>query len=95
MVSRGKLVYPTEELFTLFLYLYSFYKSTDSKNCINKIVLAFQRIVDFTEYEANNNDRVLRRFANCSSKAFSNMVTDTVKPKDTRNIKRLRLSNRR
>ena len=45
MVSRGKLVYPTEELFDLSLYLYSFYKSTDSKNCINKIVLAFQRIL--------------------------------------------------
>lgn len=95
MVSRGNLDYPTEELFDLSLYLYSFYKLSNDKNCINKMLVAFQRILDFTQYEVKNSDSVLRRFANCFFKSFSNMITDTVKSKDTRNIKRLRLSNKR
>ena len=38
MVSRGKFDYPSEELFDLSLYLYSYYKSTEDKCCVNKIL---------------------------------------------------------
>ena len=33
MVSRGKFDYPSEELFDLSLYLYSYYKSKEDKCC--------------------------------------------------------------
>ena len=95
MVSRGNLDYPAEELFDLSLYLSSYYKSKVDKSCVNKILVAFQKILEFTQYGIANSNSVFRRFANCFSKAFASKITDAVKTKDTKAIKRLRLTNKR
>ena len=95
MVSRGNLGYPAEELFDLSLYLYSYYKSKVDRSCVNKILVAFKKILEFTQYEIANSNSVLRRFANSFSKAFASKITDSVKTKDTKATKKLRLTNKR
>ena len=94
MVSRGNLDYSAEELFDLSLYLYSYYKSKVDKSCVNKILVAFKKILEFTQYEIANS-AVLRRFANSFSKGFASKITDALKRKDTKATKKLRLSNKR
>ena len=95
MVSRGKLDFPKEELFDLSLYLYSYYKSTENKTCTTRLLKAFERIHDFTRYEITNYMSVLRRFANCFSKAFAIKRSDNIKGKEKlKNVKKLRLSNK-
>ena len=49
MVSRGRLSFPTEELFDLSLYLYGYYKSVEDKKCKTRLINAFDRISDFTK----------------------------------------------
>ena len=93
MVSHGNLDYPAEELFDLWLYLYSM--NPKLIKVVNKILVAFQKILEFTQYEIANSNSVLRRFANCFSKAFASKITDAVKTKDTKATKRLRLTNKR
>ena len=88
LVSRGKLAYPNEELFDLSLYLYSYYKSVEDKRCVNKIISAFHKILQFTQYEMDNSNSVLRRFANCFSKAFALKVTDKIKVDIIRRLQR-------
>ena len=95
MVSRGNLDYPSEELFDLSLYLYSYYKSKDDKSCINKILVAFKEILSFTRYEIPNSNSVLRRFVNCFSKAFTSKITDAQKTNDKKVTKKLRITNKR
>ena len=89
MVSRGNLDYPAEELFDLSLYLYSYYKSKVDKTCVNKILVAFQKILEFPQYEIANSNSVLRRFANDFSKAFASKITDAVQTKDTKATKKV------
>ena len=80
LVSRGKLKYPSENLFDLSLYLYGYYKSITDKKCINKLLVAFEIIYNFTAYDIENHPSVLRRFANTFNKAFTKKVTDSVNP---------------
>ena len=79
LVSRGKLKYPSENLFDLSLYLYGYYKSITDKKCINKLLVAFEIIYNCTAYDIENHPSVLRRFANTFNKAFTKKVTDSVK----------------
>ena len=97
LVSRGKLLYPTEILFDLSLYLYSYYKHVNNKKCTNKIMLAFEKIYSYTGYDILNHRPVLRRFINCFSKALASMVTDECKrekkasERAVRDVKRRRI----
>ena len=79
LVSRGKLKYPSENLFDLSLYLYGYYKSITDKKCINKLLVAFEIIYNCTAYDIENHPSVLRRFANTFNKVFTKKVTDSVK----------------
>ena len=45
-VSRRKLSYPSENLYDLSLYLYTYYKSITDKQCINKLLPAFEKITN-------------------------------------------------
>ena len=40
MVSRGRLSFPTEELFDLYLYMYVYYKSVEDKKCTTRLINA-------------------------------------------------------
>ena len=97
LVSRGKLAYPTESLFDLSLYLYSYYKHVNDRKCTNRVLLAFEKIYEYTGYNILNYRAVLRRFANCFSKALASMVTDNCKrakkasERAVRNVKRRRI----
>lgn len=94
LLSRGKLRFPSEELFDLSLYLLSYYKNVEMKSCTNRMVTAFQKIYDFTNYDIPNFNAVLRRFANCFSKAYAAKESDHLKSNiKLKNIKKLRLSN--
>ena len=97
LVSRGKLSYPSEDLFDLSLYLYAYYKAIPDKKCVNKLLTAFEKIYEYTGYYIENHQSVLRRFANCFGKAMVNKLTDEVKRKpkgikNTKDIKRSRMS---
>ena len=67
MVSRGKLSYPSECLYDPTLYLYVYYKSIQDKRCINKLLIAFQMIYDYTSYDIENYLSVLRRILSIKS----------------------------
>ena len=73
MVSRGEL---SECLYDLTLYLYPYYKLIQDKRCINKLLIAFKMIYDYTNYDIEYYLSVLRRLANTFNKAFSKKVTD-------------------
>lgn len=77
MVSRGKLAHPSDELFDLSQYLFSYYKSVPDKCCAKRLVKAFQEIceVAFLDFELS----VLQRFANSFSKGFALHSSDTIK----------------
>ena len=98
MVSRGKLSYPSECLYDLALYLYAYYKWY--KRCINKLLIAFKMIYDYTSYDIENYLSVLTRLANTFNKAFTKKVTDDltrkkhVKDNKRTNIKRTRMSSK-
>ena len=62
---------------------------------VNKILVAFQKNLEFAQYEITNSNSVLRRLASCFPKAFVSKITDAVKTKDTKAIKRLRLTTKR
>ena len=79
MVSRGRLSFPTEELFDLSLYLYGYYKSVEDIKCTTRLINAFDRISDFTKYQLPNQKSVLQRFANCFGKAFAMKISDSIK----------------
>ena len=62
---------------------------------MNKILVAFKKILEFTQYKISNSNSVLRRFANSFSKAFASKITDSVKTKNPKATKKLRLTNKR
>lgn len=93
LLSRGKLSYPSSELFDLSCVLFTYYKEVE-KSCIIHLMDAFQRIYESCHLTYENDKRILRRFLNSFSKAFANDATDcirVVKKKDS--IKRRRLAN--
>ena len=95
MVSRGKLCHPSEELFDLSLYLYTYYKSLEDKSCSTRLLRAFERILEFTSYSIPAHNSVLRRFANCFGKAFSKKASQQLRiDNESKCIKKLRMSNR-
>ena len=91
LVSRGKLSYPPSELFDLSCVLYAYYKEVD-KCCINRILVAFQEIYESCHLEYENEKRILRRFLNTFSKAFSNKMSDGLRHANRNSIKRKRLN---
>ena len=97
LVSRGKLKHPSEDFFDLCLYLFSFYKdsNTDTKSCCTRLILSFNLIHDFTTYNIPNRQRVFRRLANYFSKAFAKKVSDQVilDNKKNKSLKRKRISS--
>ena len=94
LVSRGKLTHPSEDFFDLCLYLYSFYKNTDTINCCTRLLLCFNLIHDFTRYEIITQQSVFRLLINRFSKGFAKKVSDQVILDNKKNkaIKRKRVS---
>ena len=94
MVSRGKLDHPNEQLFDLTLYLYAYYDLVSDKRCSTRLLVAFEHIYDYTNYQIKNHISVLRRLTNCFGKASAKQASEIrIKENKQRNIKRLRLSN--
>ena len=87
--------FPSEELFDLSLYLLIYYKNVEMKSCTSRLMIAFKKIDDFTNYELTNYGSILRRFSNCFGKAYAVKETDQLKSNEKlKNIKKLRLSNK-
>ena len=78
-VSRGRLSHPTLEIFDLGLYLYSYYKHTDDKNCRNRLMKAFEKIYEAIYFPIDNFRSFLKRFANCFANGFSKKVNEDLK----------------
>ena len=77
-LSRGKLSHPPSYLYDLGLYLLTYYKTLNDKNCLKKIMLAFNQIYVSTHFDIPNACSVLRRFANTFSKAFVKKESDKI-----------------
>ena len=93
--SRGKLCHPSEELFDLSLYLYTYYKSLEDKSCSTRLMRAFETILEFSSYSIPAHNSVLRRFANYFGKAFSKKASQQLRiDNESKCIKKLRMSNR-
>ena len=92
LLSRGKLAYPPTELFDLSCVLFAYYKEVD-KSCVKHLMVAFQLIYESCHLEYEAEDRILRRFVNSYSKAFSNQQSDGIRAANRNSIKRKRLNH--
>lgn len=93
LVSRGKLDFPTEELFNLLLYLYSHFKSVEDKSWTTCPVKCFNKIYMFLSNKISNHVSVLQRFVNCFGKASAAKESESLIKKE-QNIKKYRMSNK-
>ena len=73
-VSCGKLSQPSQELFGLSLYYYSFFKARNKKCCDKIFIQAYQLIYEATDYEFQNIHKINKRFSNCLFKSFVNSL---------------------
>ena len=89
LVSRGKLTFPTDELFDLTCVLYCYYKNVE-KSCIEHVLLGFREIYEICCLNYDSGEKILRRLINCFSKAFVLDSSDESKNKKNQ-IKRRRL----
>ena len=64
-VYRGKLCYPSEELYDFSQYVYSFFKERKHKCCRKPFVQACKEIFEFTGYHFPNIDKISTRLVNC------------------------------
>lgn len=65
LVSRGKLQYPPESLFSFSLIAYAFFCSLDKPRCSNRIKRLLVYLGECYFFEIENFDSVCRRFSNC------------------------------
>ena len=79
LVSRGKLSFPSRDIFNLSLYCFAYFKSLPRKNCATKLLKAFHEIYESSLLEIDNINSVTRRFANTFFKGEVNKVTDKLK----------------
>ena len=91
LLSRGKLSYPPSELFDLSCVLFAYYKQVD-KSCVKHLMIAFHQIYECCHLEYEGENRILRRFVNSYSKAFSNQQSDGIRAENRNSIKRKRLN---
>ena len=75
LLSRGKLSYPPSELFDLSCVLFAYYKQVN-KSCVKHLLIAFHQAYESCHLEYEGANRILRRFVNSYSKAFSNLQSD-------------------
>ena len=89
LLSRGKLSYPTSELYDLTCVLYNYYKNVE-KECIEHLLVAFHEIYESSFLNFDSEEKILRRLINCFSKAFANQQSDKIRLEKNK-IKRRRL----
>ena len=92
LLSRGKLSCPPSELFDLSCVLFAYYKEAD-KSCVKHLMVAFQQINEYCHLEHEEGNRILSRFVNTFSKAFSNQKSDGIRSENRNSIKRKRLNH--
>ena len=93
LLSRGKPSYPPSELFDLCCVLFAYYKQV-SKSCVKHLLIAFHQIYESCHLEYEGANRILRRFINSYSKAFSNQQNDGIGAETRNSIERKRLNHK-
>ena len=79
MVSRGRLSYPSADLFELAQYLYCYYKTVDDRHCRSVLLKGFVEILKICESNFPNEISVLKRFVNTFSKGLVCQQTDKIR----------------
>lgn len=95
LVSRGKLSFPSRDIFSLSLYYFAYFKSLREKNCATKLIKAFHEIYESSLLDIENINSVNRRFVNTFLKGEVNKISDKIKAEKNKKIRTSQVKLRR
>ena len=78
LVSRGKLCYPTEDLFNFATECYVYFTKVNSKNCRKRLVKIFKIIADTSYSLGEKIDKICTRLVNTYLKGYTLNKNDEI-----------------